>query len=307
MFKAQDRRPEIARAINTLPSLLQTRYWRLYRAMSASLVEAFCCSHPLLNSGLRLACLPFALELTRLGMKMEDMIALDGDLKRASHWLIDIGARDLRIHHAERVPRQGPLLFLGNHGGLGDANALLAASPRRDTHIMAYNFGILPGLEAMHRHVIVVDRANPGGALRQGLRHLRSGQSLLLYPRGEIEADPGLYLEEALSSLRHWSGSIDFYARHVPGLAILPFAAGGFISRKALRNPIVRRYREADKRRFLAATFQMMFARYRDPVISLAFGRPLRNEAATRANALRQMEELLSRVHAEQQAVMAQS
>ena len=280
------------------------RFARLYRAMSASVVDAFCFRHPMLKAGLHMLCAPFALELTRLGMKMEATIARDGHLGGASKWLVAIAARAMRIQGAEHIPASGPLLFVGNHAGLGDAFALLSALPRRDTLVLAQHFGILPGLGEMRRHVIVVDKRAPYSAMRESLRHLRLGKSLLIYPRGEIEHDPALALEPALASLGDWSRSIEFFARHAPDLAIVPCAVGGVISRRALRNPVVRQYRDQDKRHFLAATFQMMFPFYRDAVISLHFGRPLRGESASRQRLLRQMTQLLRGVHAEQRELI---
>ncbi len=278
------------------------RFLRLYRAMSSSVVDAFCFTNPILNAALHIACAPFVLELTRLALKMEAIIARDGHLKGASEWLVAIGSRGIHIQGAENVPLTGPVLFVGNHAGLGDAHALLAASPRRDTHLLVNDFGILPGLRALRRHVIVVDQRLPLGSMKAALRHLRAGKSLLLYPRGEIEADPALYLEAALETLPQWSRSVELLARHVPDLVIVPFAVGGVISRAALRNPLVRRYRDHDKRHFLAATFQMMFPVYRDPIISLFFGGALHGRCATRARVLAQMAALLRRVHDEQRA-----
>lgn len=281
----------------TLPLAL-----RLYRAMSTSVVDAFCCDHPLLRALLHLLCLPFALELTRLALKMENIIARDGDLKGACEWILSIGAAGIHIHGADNIPLSGPLLFTANHAGLGDAHALLMSSPRRDTQVLAHDFGLLPALEQFRRFVIVVDAERPQSALRASLRHLRAGGSLLLYPRGEIEADPGLNLESALASLPEWSASIELFARHIPELAVVSVATGGVLSRRALRNRYVRLYRDRDKRHFLAATFQMMFACYRDPVISVVYGQVLRGDMATRENVVQQMTELLARVHAEQAA-----
>ena len=75
--------------------------------MSASVVEAFCCSNPLINAALHVACAPFVLELTRLGLKMERMIARDGDLKGACAWLVGIGAAGARVQGAEAGPAVG--------------------------------------------------------------------------------------------------------------------------------------------------------------------------------------------------------
>lgn len=282
-------------------------FLRLYRAMSTSVVDAFCFSNPIINAALHILCAPFVLKLTRLGSKMERMIARDGQLKGASEWLLRIGAEGIYSHGAENVPLAGPLLFVSNHAGLGDAHALLSASPRRDTIILANDFGILPGLSAMRRHLILVDPDQPVATYRAALRHLRAGKSLLLYPRGEIEADPALDLEAALASLPHWSRSMALFARHVPNLTIVPVAVGGLLSRRALLNPIVRRYRDRDKRHFLAATFQMMFPMYRDPVISLRFGDALSGERAAPRQVQARMATLLRRVHAEQQRLIPEA
>ena len=90
----------------------------------------------------------------------------------------------------------------------------------------------------------------------------------------------------------------------MPGLTIVPVAVGGALSRRALRNPVVNMYRDWDKRHFLAATFQMMFTVYRDPVNSIIFGEPLRGEAATHEDVLREMVRLLPCIHAEQQGML---
>ncbi len=276
-----------------------TAFPRLYRAIARTVIDAFCVRNPLLKAALHIACAPFLVQLTRLALKMEKRIARDGDLKGACQWLLSIGASSLRCQGADTIPRSGPLLFVGNHAGLGDAHALLSASPRRDTKLLARDFGILPGLAHFRQHVIVVEPERPQAALRAGLRHLRAGGSLLLYPRGEIEPDPALYPAAAQASLARWSRSLTLFARHAPGLNIVPVAVGGLISRRALLNVIVRRYRDHDRRHFLAATFQMLFPRYRDPAVRLHFGEALTGKRATLPQAQAQMQTLLQRLSAE--------
>lgn len=279
------------------------KYIRLYRAMSGSIVEAFRFSNPILNGVTHIACAPFIANLTRLGMQMEAIIENDGHMHGASEWIINKATQQVLAHGTSCIPEDKPVLFIGNHAGLGDANAMMMSSPRRDTHTLAFNYGILPGLDAFHHHAIVVDKDNPTFALRETVRHLKAGKSALLYPRGNIEDDPSFYLDSALDSIDHWSPSIEFFVKHVPDLQIVPFAVGGVISRQALANPFVRRYTNRDHRMFLAATFQLMFPIYRDPVVSIFFGQPLSGEQATLNNVQRQMRRLIRNVHAEQSEV----
>ena len=86
-------------------------FWRLYRAMSRSVVNAFCFGNRLINVGLHVLCMPFVLEMTRLGIKMEAMIAREGLLKGASEWLVSIAADGIHVHGAENIPLAGPVLF----------------------------------------------------------------------------------------------------------------------------------------------------------------------------------------------------
>ena len=202
-------------------------FLRLYRAMTASVVGAFCCRHRIINALLHILCAPFILEMTRLGIKMESVIARDGHLSGACAWLVDIASRSIDIAGAQHIPRAGALLLVGNHAGLGDAHAILMASPRRDTLLLAHDFDMLPGLAQFRQYVIVVDAARPQAAIRRAIRHLRGGGSILLFPRGEIETDPALDLDAALDSLAGWTRSIDLFARQAPGLTIVPAAVAG--------------------------------------------------------------------------------
>ena len=80
--------------------------------MSTSVVDAFCSSNPLIKAALHIACAPFILELTRLGIKMDGMIARDGHLKGASEWLLEIGADSGAEFMAQKMCRSRGRSFL---------------------------------------------------------------------------------------------------------------------------------------------------------------------------------------------------
>jgi hypothetical protein len=91
--------------------------------------------------------------------------------------------------------------------------------------------------------------------------------------------------------------------RKVPDLQIMPVAVGGMISRKAMANPIVKRYKNRDYQHFLAGTFQMVTPFYKDPTLSIVYGEPLTGESATLANVQVQMRHLLRQIYEEQRAL----
>jgi hypothetical protein len=280
--------------------LLSARSWRLYRAISSSIVNAFLFKNPIIKAILHAAMSPFITNLTYHALEMESIIEHEGHMQGASAYVIDKGARGVHVHDANRVPENRPVLFVANHAGLSDANALLMSSPRRDTHTLVFDDGILRGLEAFHKLMIPIDKENPTLALRDTIKLLRAGQSILMFPAGEIEGDPALYLDDTLESLNTWSTSIEFFARHVPDLQVVPAGIGGVISRTALQNPIVKQYKTQSDRLFLAATFQLAFPAYRNPQLSIFYGQPLCGSDITMENVRSQMQTLIRKVHEEQ-------
>ena len=93
----------------------------------------------------------------------------------------------LEVHGREQVPAAGPLLLVSNHVSLLDPPIVGGASPR-DLHFMAKEelFGV-PVLGWLIRRLnarpVKRDGAD-GRALKTGLRLLRDGRALLVFPEG---------------------------------------------------------------------------------------------------------------------------
>jgi len=282
------------------PLIFNKRFWQLYRTMSESVVEAFRFEYSILNGLVRLFCFPFVINMARVGFNLEKIIDRDGNLQGVSQALMDILVQETRIHHDTVVPSTKPILFVGNHAGMGDSLSLLMSSSRTDIHTLVFNNGMLQGLPSFLQYAIIIDEANPTQALRESVRHLKQGKCVLMFPRGKIEDDPAYYLESAIESLSEWSSSIEFFVKHVPDLQVIPFAVGGVLSRKGLKNPIVKCYKDRNNRHFLVATFQLMFNYYRDPIVSIFYGDILSQQTATLKTVQAEMQQLLKKVHVEQ-------
>ncbi|MCA1688221.1 MAG: 1-acyl-sn-glycerol-3-phosphate acyltransferase [Actinobacteria bacterium] len=230
-----------------------------------------------------------------------DEIVGSSGLAAGGAWALERMARRAEVEGRENVPPEGPLLLVANHPGLADALALFATVPRRDLRVVAAERPLLKALPNTSRYLFSVAEESPGrfGVVRSAARHLFRGGAVLTFPGGKIEPDPAV-LPGAVEALGRWSGSLDLFARLVPGLTIVPAAVSGVLSPTALRNPLTLVRRRARDREWLAATLQMLTPSLRDVTTRIAFGRPVHAEEGTvRETVLDEMRRLIERCEAQ--------
>jgi hypothetical protein len=206
-----------------------------------------------------------------------DDVVGEAGLPAGGSWAMARMARGVVVEGAENVPAEGPLLVVSNHPGLADAVALFAAMPREDLRVIAAERPFLSALPNTSAALIPVPDAPNGRskAVRAAARHLRSGGAVITFPGGRIEPDPAV-LPGAAEALADWSGSVDLFARLVPGLTVVPAVVSGVISPAALRNPVALVRRDPRDRRWLSATLQMLVPALRSVTTRVGFGPPLR-------------------------------
>ncbi len=208
-----------------------------------------------------------------------DDIVGEAGLPAGGSWALEQMAREVVVEGREGVPREGSLLVVSNHPGLADAVALFAAMPREDLRVIAAERPFLSALPNTSKALIPVPD-NPNGrsrAARAAARHLRAGGAVITFPGGRIEPDPAV-LPGAVEALGAWSGSVDLFARLVPGLAVVPAVVSGVISPTALRNPLALVRTNPRDRQWLSATLQMLVPALRDVTTRVEFGPPLRTD-----------------------------
>ena len=206
-----------------------------------------------------------------------DDIVGESGLPAGGSWALEQLSRGVVVEGADRIPHEGPLLVVSNHPGLADAVALFAAMPRDDLKVIAAERSFLSALPNTTRALISVPDSPNGrpGAARTAARHLRRGGAVITFPGGRIEPDPAV-LPGASEALEAWSGSVDLFARLVPGLTVVPAVVSGVISPSALRNPIALLRRAPGDRAWLSATLQMLVPALRNVTTRVEFGPPLR-------------------------------
>jgi hypothetical protein len=144
----------------------------------------------------------------------------------------------LNPSHAAPVPQKGPLVIVSNHPGLYDALALFAAIGREDIATLAARRPLLEALPNISKRLLAIDPGTSAAvAVKQALRHLRSGGALLHFPAGQIEPDARV-TPRGQPLIRPWKPGLDTLlsaaVRVKPDLRVVPAFVSGVISRRAL-------------------------------------------------------------------------
>jgi hypothetical protein len=92
--------------------------------------------------------------------------------------------------------------------------------------------------------------------IRESIRHLKNGGSLLIFPLGGIEADPE-FMPDPDAEFHHWSRSLEIFMQRVPGLQVLVTIASGVISPMAMRHPVTWLRKERPDKQRLAFIYQL--------------------------------------------------
>lgn len=174
-------------------------------------------------------------------------------------WMLPMFARGVEVNGAEEIPPDGPLLLLSNHPGSFDEVVLGATVPRPDIRFLANNHPLLTSLPSLSRHA-VFSQTNDSharvGALRQGIKNLRAGGMLLLFPNGRTDPDPRR-IAGARESITTWSPSIELLLAKAPETRVVVSIVSGVTSSAVMRMPFMRFKRPQLERQKLAQTFQM--------------------------------------------------
>jgi hypothetical protein len=176
--------------------------------------------------------------LSTICITTDRMIATDG-FPAATGWMANHWVREVIARGAETVPPEGPLLVVSNHVGAYDVLVVPSRINRRDIKIIASDSPFFKNLPNSSRHMIYAseDLHSRMAAVRQGVRHLRAGGSLLLFGTGLIDPDPAV-CPDAEKEIQNWSPSIEIFLRRVPETQLVVSIISGVVLPKWAHHPL---------------------------------------------------------------------
>ncbi len=206
-----------------------------------------------------------------------DRIVGEQGLPAGASFLLRQLASGCEARGVEHVPQQGPLVIASNHPGTVDSVALSASAQRRDLKIIASDVGFLRNLPHICEHLIFTPRVNVQKrmiSVRESIRHLQTGGSLLLFAHGIIDPDPA-FMPLAEHELNGWSRSLQIFLRSVPEVQVVVSIVSGVLDPACMRNPITRLRRARPDRQRIAMMLQVieqMLGRKIELIPKISFG-----------------------------------
>jgi hypothetical protein len=201
---------------------------------------------------------PIARRLARMLVPFDQDCAREG-VQAAARDFLPPFVDELRVQGAEHIPGVGPLIVASNHPGAYDSFAIISQIPHPSLKVILSDIPMVTLLPNARTHAIFAygDSGGPAYAVRAGIRHLRSGGALMIFPTGLVDPDPDLW-PDAREHLERWSPSLELFMRHAPDAKIVVTIASGVISPRWARNPITRLGRDGHERRRLAEFLQVI-------------------------------------------------
>ncbi len=199
---------------------------------------------------------PPAHRFARLAAEFDQTVAQSG-LMEAVRWVLPRFVDSVRAQGTENIPATGPLILAANHPGASDGLVIASCLPRDDLKVVVTDRPFFRHLYAASPHLIYTPRDTTGrmSVVREAVRHLRAGGSLLIFAHGNVEPDPAVTpgAEEALEG---WSPSVPLLLRRVPRASLVVTIVSGVLAPSALRHPLTRLQENWRGRQLLAEIIQ---------------------------------------------------
>ncbi len=200
-----------------------------------------------------------------------DQAVFDHPLWEAARKVLPNFAAGWQFALKSPLPKDKPILAIANHPGAADSLAALAALERPDVNFLVIKRPMLAIMPNISQHMIYLEEYNPVrvNIIRDLIHTLQKRETLLMFPRGNLEPDPALY-PGALDSLQQWSQSIGLILSRVPETVLQPILISQVVAPRAWRHPVARMGKTTKTRHQIAmllqTAMQQLFKGWKIPV-----------------------------------------
>lgn len=170
----------------------------------------------------------------RLGEYLQyfDQLVGENGLPAGSEWLLTKLCSSTQMSGTDNIPAEGPLLVVSNHPGTVDGLVLFSALQRQDILWIAHDIPAMRLLQNTSKHILLAPQTDKSGhflVLRNAVRHLNQGGTLVYFASGGRDPDPAVYTG-ADQAISNWLNTFDIFAKYVPKLQVLPAIVSNVIS-----------------------------------------------------------------------------
>jgi hypothetical protein len=152
-------------------------------------------------------------------------------------------------------------VIASNHPASIDSVVISAHVPRRDYKIIIGEIPFFKNLPNLNKNSVFAPApTDPIGRMqvvREVIRHLKNDGAILIFPRGEIEADPA-WMPHPEAEFDRWSRSLEIFLKQVPPTQVLVTIVSGVISKRAMHHPITWFRKARPDRQRLAFMYQFI-------------------------------------------------
>lgn len=201
---------------------------------------------------------PITRRFARMWLRFDHDCDAEGVQAAARNFLPPF-VKEVRVRGTENIPAAGPLIVASNHPGAYDSMAIVSQVSHPSLKVIISDIPIVDLLPHARTHAVFAygEAGNTTHAVREGIRHLRAGGALMIFPTGLVDPDPDLW-PDAAEHLERWSPSLELFLRHVPQTRIVVTIASGVISPRWARSPLARIAKPGYQRRRLAEFLQVI-------------------------------------------------
>jgi hypothetical protein len=201
-----------------------------------------------------------ARSFAELGARLDSIVAEAG-VAAGARWVLPRFVKSHTARGMEIIPTDGPVVIASNHPAAVDSVVISAYMERPDYKVIIGDIPFFENLPHISQHAIFApglqDIQGRMRVIRESIRHLKSGGSLLIFPRGGIEADPD-WMPDPGGEFHEWSRSLEIFLEHVPQTKIVATVVSGVIQQKVMQNPLTRLRKNRPDRQRLAFIYQFL-------------------------------------------------